>query len=191
MLEYPQVFEEACENCDNDAFREINNPATKIENNGFAKINGKNAPCYPRLREIIEFAKESGKTHIGLAFCKGVSNEAKMIGKIMDSFGLQVDAILCKCGGIRKEDIGVPKENKVRGPDAFEPSCNPLVQAEILNDLGTDINVLIGLCLGHDMLFTKHSKGLVTTLIVKDKVTGNNPQAALYNVFAKRAYFTP
>ncbi|MBN1786078.1 MAG: DUF1847 domain-containing protein [Candidatus Methanofastidiosa archaeon] len=191
MIAYPKVFDEARGKCDNDDFRDINIPATKIERDGFAKVGGKNAPCYPRLREIIEFAKSSGKTHIGLAFCKGSSDEAAMIGKILDSFGLKVDAVLCKCGGIPKEEVGIPKENKVRGPDAFEASCNPLVQAEILNELGTDINVLIGLCLGHDMLFTKHSKGLVTTLIVKDKVTGNNPQAALYNVFAKRAYFTP
>ncbi|HPR41377.1 MAG TPA: DUF1847 domain-containing protein [Candidatus Methanofastidiosa archaeon] len=191
MIEYPEIFERVCEDCKDEEFRALNIPATKVEKDGFAKVNGKNAPCYPRLREIVEYAKASGMTHIGLAFCKAVSNEAAIVGKVLESFGLEVDAILCKCGGINKEDVGVPKENKIRGPDAFEPSCNPVVQAQILNDRGTDINVLIGLCLGHDMIFTKHSNALVTTLIVKDKVTGNNPQAALYNVFSKRAYFTP
>ena len=44
----------------------------------------------------------------------------------------------------------------------------------------TDLNVIIGLCVGHDSLFIKYSKALVTTLITKDRVLGHNPAAALY-----------
>lgn len=190
MILFPSTFEKARDVSLSEDVKNLNVPAAKVEKEGFCKINNKNAPCYPRIREIVEYAKETGKTHIGLAFCKSVSNEAAAIGSIFDSFGLDVDAVLCKCGGIDKSEVGIPKDVKIRGPDTFEASCNPITQAEILNNLGTEINVLIGLCIGHDMLFTKSSKGLVTTLIVKDKVTGNIPQAALYNVFAKRAYLT-
>lgn len=191
MLLYPEVFEKAVDMALDEEVSCINIPAALVEKEGFAKVDGKNAPVYPRIREIIEFAKKTGKTHIGLAFCKSSSSEAAQIGKIFDSFGLDVDSILCKCGGIDKTEVGIPAEKKIRPPDTFECCCNPLVQAKLLNDLNTDINVLIGLCLGHDMLITKHSDALVTTLIVKDKVTGNNPQAVLSNIFAKRAYLTP
>ncbi|HKI51005.1 MAG TPA: DUF1847 domain-containing protein, partial [Geothermobacteraceae bacterium] len=36
------------------------------------------------------------------------------------------------------------------------------------------------LCVGHDMLFNKYSRAPVTTLVVKDRVTGHNPVAVLY-----------
>lgn len=38
----------------------------------------------------------------------------------------------------------------------------------------------IGLCVGHDSLFYKYSEAYATTLVTKDRVTGNNPAAALY-----------
>ena len=44
----------------------------------------------------------------------------------------------------------------------------------------TDLNVVVGLCVGHDSLFMKYSKAPVTTLITKDRVTGHNPAAPLY-----------
>ena len=40
--------------------------------------------------------------------------------------------------------------------------------------------MLVGLCVGHDAIFTRHSKAPVTTFIVKDRVLGHNPAAALY-----------
>ena len=53
-------------------------------------------------------------------------------------------------------------------------------QARILNREGTDLNVIVGLCVGHDTLFIKHSEAPVTCLIVKDRVLAHNPAAALY-----------
>ncbi len=75
--------------------------------------------------------------------------------------------------------LGIGDAEKVR-PGTFEPACNPIAQAEILNAVGTDLNVIVGLCVGHDALFTKHSRAPVTTLVVKDRVTGHNPVAVLY-----------
>jgi uncharacterized metal-binding protein len=43
------------------------------------------------------------------------------------------------------------------------------------------MNLIVGLCLGHDILFTMNSKAPVTTLIVKDRMLGHNPVIALYS----------
>ena len=95
-------------------------------------------------------------------------------------------------GSVDKEKLGVPDGDKVR-PGTFEPACNPVAQARILNEVGTDLNVIVGLCVGHDMLFTRHSAAPVTTLVVKDRVTGHNPVAVLYgqNFYYRRLARTP
>ncbi len=49
-----------------------------------------------------------------------------------------------------------------------------------MNRAKTDMNVIVGLCVGHDMLFVKYSDAPVTTLVVKDRVTGHNPVSVLY-----------
>ena len=66
--------------------------------------------------------------------------------------------------------------------------CNPVLQARLLNEKQTELNVLVGLCVGHDTLFIRHSAAPVTTLIVKDRVLCHNPVAALYtsNTYYKR-----
>ena len=66
--------------------------------------------------------------------------------------------------------------------------CNPILQAKILNKEKTDLNVIIGLCVGHDSLFYKYSDALCTTLVTKDKVLAHNPIGALYqtNTYYKK-----
>jgi uncharacterized metal-binding protein len=88
---------------------------------------------------------------------------------------------MCSCGAIDKTEVGLPEEYKIRSPENFEASCNPLMQAELLNRAKTIFNVLVGLCVGHDMLFSKYSEAPVTTLIVKDRLTGHNPVITLYS----------
>ena len=46
--------------------------------------------------------------------------------------------------------------------------------------MGTELNIEVGLCVGHDSLFFRHSAAPVTVLVAKDRVTGHNPAAALY-----------
>jgi uncharacterized metal-binding protein len=58
--------------------------------------------------------------------------------------------------------------------------CNPVYQAKLLNDEKVDLNVLLGLCVGHDSLFFKYGEAPTTVLAVKDRVTGHNPLAAIY-----------
>jgi uncharacterized metal-binding protein len=69
-------------------------------------------------------------------------------------------------------------DQKIR-PGGHESMCNPIAQAELLNRAGCELNVVLGLCVGHDSLFFRHSTGLATTLVAKDRVLGHNPVAAL------------
>ena len=85
-------------------------------------------------------------------------------------------AVICKGAGKAKSSVGIPKECEAIG----SAMCNPILQARLLNRAHTDLNVVIGLCVGHDSLFYKYSEAYVTTLVTKDRVTGNNPAAALY-----------
>ena len=86
-----------------------------------------------------------------------------------------------------KSAIGTPDQLKIK-PGCHESLCNPVLQARLLNEKKTDLNVVVGLCVGHDSLFMKHSDAPVTTLITKDRVLGHNPAAALYtsNFYYKR-----
>lgn len=146
---------------------------------------GKIMPLRPRIREISEFAKKIEAKKIGLAFCIGLADEATRATKIFESHGLTILSATCSCGAIDKTELGIPPEQKIRAPDNFEASCNPLLQAELFNTIQTDFNVIIGLCVGHDMLFTQQSQAPVTTLIVKDRLLGHNPVIALYSRYHK------
>ena len=75
-----------------------------------------------------------------------------------------------------KSSVGIPQECETIGA----AMCNPILQVRLLNRAHTDLNVVIGLCVGHDSLFYKYADAYSTTLITKDRVTGHNPAAALY-----------
>ena len=132
-----------------------------------------------RIEEIMDFARRIGATRLGIAHCVGLMEEAKAAREIFLRNGFAVDAICCKVGSIEKEKVGLKDEEKVH-PGQFEALCNPVAQAELLAQAGTQLNVLIGLCVGHDSLFFKYSHAPVTVLVAKDRVLGHNPVAALY-----------
>jgi uncharacterized metal-binding protein len=139
------------------------------------------------VEDTIALAKLMGYQKIGIATCIGLLEETRRLADILQAQGLTPSSICCKTGSMDKLDLGLPDEAKLR-PGKFEPACNPIAQAEIFNRIGTDMNVIVGLCVGHDMLFTLHSKAPVTTLVAKDRVTGHNPVAVLYgqNFYYKR-----
>jgi uncharacterized metal-binding protein len=85
----------------------------------------------------------------------------------------------CKVGSIPKERVGLQDSEKIR-PGQFEALCSPVGQAALLAKAGTHLNVLVGLCVGHDSLFFMHSEAPVTVLVAKDRVLGHNPAACLY-----------
>lgn len=133
---------------------------------------------YTRVEEIIEFAKRLHFNKIGIATCVGLLNESRIFAKILRKEGFEVYTSACKVGAMKKTVItGLDEEKtKVTG----NVMCNPILQAKILNNEKTDLNVVIGLCVGHDSLFYKYSHALTTTLITKDRVLAHNPAGALY-----------
>ena len=132
-----------------------------------------------RVEEIMDFARRMGYRRLGIAHCAGLMHEAKIARDIFHAGGFEVHAVCCKVGSIDKETIGVADCEKVR-PGQYEAMCSPVGQAALLHQAGTEFNVLMGLCVGHDSLFFMHSKVPVTVLVAKDRVLGNNPVAALY-----------
>lgn len=146
-----------------------------------AREKGMNIPIRPRIREVADFAHTINAKKIGLAFCIGLADEAARATAIFESHDLEICSAVCCCGAVDKSELGIPPDYKISDPKKFEASCNPLLQAELFNTLKTDFNVIIGLCVGHDMLFTRHSQAPVTTLVVKDRFTGHNPVITLYS----------
>ena len=155
----------------NDAeIRRVSQVAAVVEAEGYCK--------WPRVQEICEFAKRMGFKKIGIATCISFVDHAKILSGILESHGFEVASVACKHGGIPKEDIGLKDAEKIR-PGNFEPICNPIGQAELLKRAGCEFNVVLGLCVGHDSLFFRHSEGLATTLVAKDRVLAHNPVGAL------------
>lgn len=136
-------------------------------------------PVKTRIQEIIEFSRKMGYRRLGLAFCGGLHQEAAIVSRILEEHGLEVVSVVCKVGGVNKGTIGVKPSEQVRIGE-YESMCNPIAQAEVLNAAGTDFNILLGLCVGHDSLFIRYSKAMVSVLAVKDRVLGHNPLAAIY-----------
>ena len=136
-------------------------------------------PTKTRMEEIVEFSRKMKCRRLGLAFCIGLAKEASVVQEILRMKGFEVISILCKAGRTSKDRIGIKDEEKIfRGTE--ESMCNPIFQAKLFNEEKTDLNILLGLCVGHDSLFFKYAKAPTTVLAVKDRVTGHNPLAPIY-----------
>jgi uncharacterized metal-binding protein len=134
----------------------------------------------PRIEETIQFARKMNYKKLGIVFCGGLKNEAATLSTIFENKDFEVVSVCCKVGGIDKETIGLKPEEKIDGPEAYEPMCNPIAQAEIMNEEKPDLVILIGLCVGHDSLFIQYCNRPITVLAVKDRVLAHNPLGALY-----------
>lgn len=142
--------------------------SAEVEYEGYCRLT--------RVEEIMTFARKMGYRRIGIANCIGLQNEARIFARILRDNGFDVFSVICKVGGKAKSSMGIPKECESIGA----AMCNPVLQARLLNQAGTQLNVVIGLCVGHDSLFYKYSDAYVTTLVTKDRVTGHNPAAVFY-----------
>jgi uncharacterized metal-binding protein len=128
-----------------------------------------------RIEEIIHFSQTAGYKRIGLAFCVGLAAEAALVDRILKKF-FRVESVCCKMSGLNKDEHNMAKID----PDKFEVACNPIGQAKMLNRARTDLNIQLGLCLGHDILLQKYAEAPVTVLAVKDRALANNPLGAIY-----------
>jgi uncharacterized metal-binding protein len=152
--------------------KEIAHAAAVVEARGYMK--------WTRVEDTMEFARAMGYRKLGIACCVGLRREGAILESILRKNGFEVSSAVCKTGGVPKEQLGIRDDEKLR-PGDFEAMCNPVAQAMLLDSAGCELNILVGLCVGHDALFAKASKAPVTTLIAKDRVLGHNPVAALYN----------
>ena len=132
-----------------------------------------------RIEETMLYAKLRGYQKLGLAFCIGLSDEAQLLTNVFLNDGFDIVSVACMCGAISSDDVELPEEDKIVA-GFRQPMCNPIGQAAVLDDQGCDLNILVGLCVGDDTLFIKHSKAPVTVLAVKDRVLANNPLGVLY-----------
>lgn len=117
-------------------------------------------PKIDRVEEIIDYAREAGIKKIGIANCTTFNKEADQLEKTLTESGFEVSKVNCKYGRVSFNDL-VPGYRGI--------SCNPAGQAKYLEEHKTQLNILMGLCLGHDMIFNAKSKAPVTPLIVKDR----------------------
>ena len=172
----------AGKNCRKDITEKIIEEYKKEDNLKIAKVAAYIEATYymkkTRLEEIIEFCKLMDYKKIGIAFCIGLENEAKILDKILSKH-FDVYSVCCKVCGIDKDVFKFKKINE----GEKEAMCNPIGQAEILNEIGTDLNIIVGLCIGHDILFQKYSKAPTTTFIVKDRVLSHNTAGAIYTKY--------
>ena len=132
-----------------------------------AGINKEAAGGWNRGMEVVEYAKRMGCKHLGIAFCVGLKDEARVLAEALQSHGFEVTGVACS----------------VNGP------CNSVGQALLLNEAKTDLNILLGLCTGHDLLFLRFAEAPVLPFGIKDKVTCHNPVAALTCNYQKKRLF--
>lgn len=180
---YPDALARADAKYDEPENAKMALESARQENSGYIP-----APCNPelhipvksRIQETIELCQRMGYHRIGLAFCSGLKREAAKVAKLLEAHGMEVVSVICKVGGVDKSRIGIADDEKMVADGAHESMCNPIGQAEILNEAKTDFNILLGLCVGHDSLCLKHSNAMCTVLAVKDRLMGHNPLAAIY-----------
>ena len=131
-----------------------------------------------RIQEVMIYARNMGFDTLGLVFCIGLSDQAEVVSALFEKEGFTVVSACCMTGGFSSDDVGLSEEDKIY-KEGRQPQCNPVGQALLMNHHKTDLNVLVGLCVGDDALFIKHSEAPVTVLAVKDRLNAHNPLAAI------------
>lgn len=122
-------------------------------------------PHNDRVQEIIEYAQAASIQIIGIAHCTVFNREAENLREILEQRGFRVAQVNCKYGRVPFHDLV---------PGYQGTSCNPAGQAKFLAENKTELNIMMGLCLGHDMIFNAKSTAPVTPLIVKDRKLKHN-----------------
>lgn len=116
-----------------------------------------------RLAELVYFAMEAGYERLGVAFCEDLREPATILTGVLRRF-FEVVPVGCRFGG-----------------DVPAGACDAGRLARYLNEKETELNVVVGLCVGTDCVFNRESKAPVTTIFVKDKSLANNPIGAVYS----------
>jgi len=134
-----------------------------------------------RVQETMDFARRMGASHLGISFCVGFREEAKVLARVLRANGFEVSSVCCKTGAVPKEKLGILEAQKVR-PGEPEMICNPLAQAELLNRDGVQLALILGQCVGHDSATMSKLDAPAVCLVAKDRVLAHNTVAALYEL---------
>ena len=161
-------LEEALAVANQEENRSVLQAAARTEYEGYCRLT--------RVEETVDFARRMGFKKIGIATCAGLLRESRALARVLRANGFEVYSVACKAGMADKSLVGIDEDCKAVGANM----CNPVLQAQLLNEAGTELNIVMGLCVGHDSLFYKHAKAVTTTLVVKDRVLVHNPVMALY-----------
>jgi uncharacterized metal-binding protein len=184
MKIYPKVEKEARELYDSDEFiKKSTAVASIVEARGYIH--------WSRLKDTVEYAKGMGYNRLGLAFCVGMLREVKRVAEIFENYGFEVISTCCKTGGVKKTEVGIPEEYTMFSKTGYTIgwiTCNPAAQALLLNEAKTEMNVIVGLCVGHDITFTHLSEAPVTTLIAKDRSAPHDPTAVLFSHYGNEFF---
>lgn len=121
-----------------------------------------------RIEEIIEYSKLMKYQKIGIAYCYGMEQYAKAIETLFTDEWFDVSAVSCTVGGLKQSEVN-------DSSCIHKVSCNPLGQAEQLNAEEIDLTLVVGICLGHDILLNRNLKMDFTTLVVKDRKYNHAP----------------
>ncbi|MEJ2185627.1 MAG: DUF1847 domain-containing protein, partial [Gemmatimonadota bacterium] len=147
--------------------RQLPDPDQRTRSSPQARSAREDERMLCRLAELVYFAMEMGYAKLGVAFCADLLEPATVLVGVLRRF-FDVLPVCCKVGA-------APAEESRSTP------CNPAGQAAVMNQAGTDLNVLVGLCVGADAVFARESRAPVTTIFVKDKSLANNPIGAVYS----------
>ncbi len=170
-LRYEEEIREVSRKVTGGDLEEVARVSTVVEGAGYCKKT--------RVEEIVDFARRLGLRRLGIAFCVGLRKEAGVLADVLEGNGFEVVSVCCKLGGIAKEEFGVEDGEKIN-PGTYEGACNPAAQAMALEKEGSELNILLGLCVGHDTIFFATTTVLTTVLATKDRVTGHCPLQPLY-----------
>ncbi len=121
-----------------------------------ARVEAEGYGRWTRLREVAEVSGRMGYDRVGVACCPDMRWAAERVADALAAQGLDV---------MLAADAG---------------DCDPMAQAAEFAARGTDLNIIAGMCVGHDALFIRHSRAPVTSLVVRDLRLRHNPAAALY-----------
>jgi uncharacterized metal-binding protein len=144
-----------------------NKNAQKIYQTADNLVNNGKAGKLSRIEELILFIKENNYKIVSLAYCFSMEEKVKKISKLLRDNDINTKSYRCTINGIKEDDI--LKNNKTN------VNCNPIGQAEAINNSDTDFVIELGLCLGHDVLFHQYLKKPFTVFAVKDRVFNNCP----------------
>ena len=153
------VGEKGSKGCPMETNRDVLEEARKLYESPLEKKLAANAGIveatgymqWPRLKDTIEFAKLMGYKKLGIAFCIGLQKEASILSRILEKYGFKVSSVICKTGSIPKTEVGVPEEYQLTSKTGYVigyVTCNPIGQAMLLNREETDMNIIVGLCVG-------------------------------------------